>query len=50
MGHQTVGPDAEQHTHQAPDHAGHPDHAAQFRERFWLSLALSVPVVAPRAS
>jgi P-type Cu2+ transporter len=44
----------EQHTghgqrggHQAPGgHAGHGDHAAQFRDRFWLSLALTVPVVA----
>src|SRR5436190_23661230 len=27
-------------------HAGHGDHAAQFRDRFWLSLALTVPVVA----
>jgi hypothetical protein len=26
------------------DHHG--DHAAQFRDRFWLSLALTVPVVA----
>jgi Cu2+-exporting ATPase len=26
-------------------HAGHGDHAAQFRDRFWLSVALSVPVV-----
>lgn len=39
-------------TGQRPDHAeagghgGHGDHAAQFRERFWLSLALTVPVVA----
>ena len=24
---------------------GHADHAAQFRDRFWLSLALTVPVV-----
>jgi Cu2+-exporting ATPase len=33
--------------HQAPGgHAGHGDHAAQFRDRFWLSLALTVPVVA----
>jgi P-type Cu2+ transporter len=24
---------------------GHDDHAAQFRDRFWLTLALSVPVV-----
>ena len=31
----------------APAHrAGHADHAAQFRERFWWSLGLSVPVVA----
>jgi P-type Cu2+ transporter len=27
-------------------HAGHGDHAAQFRDRFWWSLALTVPVVA----
>jgi hypothetical protein len=27
-------------------HAGHGDHAAQFRDRFWLCLALTVPVVA----
>ena len=27
-------------------HTDHADHAAQFRERFWWSLALSVPVVA----
>ncbi|MBP2473406.1 Cu2+-exporting ATPase [Crossiella equi] len=26
-------------------HGGHGDHAAQFRDRFWLSLALSVPAV-----
>jgi P-type Cu2+ transporter len=26
-------------------HAGHGDHAAQFRDRFWLSLLLTVPVV-----
>jgi Cu2+-exporting ATPase len=32
----------DQHT----DHGGHGDHAAQFRDRFWLSLALTVPVVA----
>ena len=24
---------------------GHHDHAAMFRRRFWLSLALTVPVV-----
>ena len=27
-------------------HEDHGDHAAQFRDRFWLSLALTVPVVA----
>jgi P-type Cu2+ transporter len=26
-------------------HGGHADHAAMFRSRFWLTLALSVPVV-----
>ncbi len=26
-------------------HAGHGDYAAQFRDRFWLSLGLAVPVV-----
>jgi P-type Cu2+ transporter len=26
-------------------HGGHGDHAAQFRDRFWLSLALTIPVV-----
>jgi P-type Cu2+ transporter len=38
----------DQHTGhgQRGGHAGHGDHAAQFRDRFWLSLALTVPVVA----
>lgn len=26
-------------------HGGHGDHAAQFRDRFWLTLVLAVPVV-----
>jgi P-type Cu2+ transporter len=26
-------------------HGGHGDHAAQFRDRFWLSLALTIPVI-----
>ncbi len=26
-------------------HGGHGDHAAQFKDRFWISLGLSVPVV-----
>ena len=37
------------HGHAAHDqhagHGGHGDHAAQFRDRFWLSLALTIPVV-----
>ena len=43
----------EHHGHAGPpghgEHAGqggHGDHAARFRDRFWWSLALSVPVVA----
>ncbi|WP_410784773.1 heavy metal translocating P-type ATPase [Kribbella sp. C-35] len=27
------------------EHGGHGDHAAQFKDRFWISLALAVPVV-----
>src|SRR5690349_12773908 len=27
------------------DHAGHGDHVAQFRRRFWIMLVLAVPVV-----
>ncbi|HYU56552.1 MAG TPA: heavy metal translocating P-type ATPase, partial [Actinomycetota bacterium] len=26
-------------------HGGHGDHAAMFRDRFWLTLALTIPVV-----
>jgi P-type Cu2+ transporter len=26
-------------------HGGHGDHAAQFRDRFWLSLAVAIPVI-----
>ncbi|SDN02753.1 copper-translocating P-type ATPase [Allokutzneria albata] len=33
-----------QHGHHG-GHGGHADHAAVFRDKFWLSLALSVPVV-----
>jgi P-type Cu2+ transporter len=43
-GHDQHGHD--QHGHdQHAGHAGHGDHAAQFRDRFWLSLALTVPVI-----
>ena len=31
--------------HEHGGHAGHGDHAAQFKDRFWISLALAVPVV-----
>ncbi|WP_225752770.1 copper-translocating P-type ATPase [Actinotalea sp. Marseille-Q4924] len=31
--------------HAGHGNAGHGDHAAQFRERFWVSLVLAVPVV-----
>jgi Cu2+-exporting ATPase len=34
------------HTDQHGGHGGRDDHVAQFRDRFWLSLALTVPVVA----
>jgi len=33
----------EQHEHGG--HVGHGDHAAQFKDRFWISLALAAPVV-----
>ncbi|MEX0705651.1 MAG: hypothetical protein WD041_03445, partial [Nitriliruptoraceae bacterium] len=29
----------------ATRHAGHGDHAAMFRDRFWVTAALSIPVV-----
>jgi Cu2+-exporting ATPase len=31
-------------------HAGHGDHAAVFRDRFWVSLALAVPGPASASS
>jgi P-type Cu2+ transporter len=37
---------AHQHGTDREQHGGHGDHAAQFRRRFWLSLALTVPIVA----
>jgi Cu2+-exporting ATPase len=37
---------AEGHANAAGHHGGHGDHVAQFRDRFWWSLVLSVPVVA----
>ncbi|MEV0798694.1 copper-translocating P-type ATPase [Kribbella sp. NPDC050281] len=40
------GAHAEPAEHAGPSgHAGHADHAAQFKDRFWISLALAVPVV-----
>ncbi|MGO1048713.1 copper-translocating P-type ATPase [Crossiella sp. CA198] len=48
-GHQHTdgGHSAAGHAHGAHGHGhgGHGDHAAQFRDRFWLSLLLSVPAV-----
>src|SRR5215217_505615 len=35
----------DEHGGHGTGHGGHGDHAAQFRDRFWLSLALTVPVV-----
>lgn len=36
-----------QHAHGAhAGHAGHSDHVAMFRQRFWISLILTVPVLA----
>jgi P-type Cu2+ transporter len=36
--------DPHHQTHDRPDH-GHGDHAAMFRDRFWLTLLLALPVV-----
>jgi P-type Cu2+ transporter len=46
-GHATAEPQRGGHDQHAghAGHAGHGDHAAQFRDRFWLSLALTVPVI-----
>ncbi|GAA2780706.1 copper-translocating P-type ATPase [Crossiella cryophila] len=51
-GHDTAGGPGGHSAHAAHSahgdhsaHSGHGDHAAQFRDRFWLSLALSVPAV-----
>ena len=46
MQQHTVGRNAGPQAHHGEAHDGHADHAAQFRERFWWSLALSIPVVA----
>jgi P-type Cu2+ transporter len=55
--HETDGPDAHRHgsvmtaspTHEASSHAGHDKHAGHtpgmFRDRFWLSLLLTLPVL-----
>jgi Cu2+-exporting ATPase len=39
------GTHAEQHAGGHTGHGGHGDHAAQFRDRFWWSLLLALPVV-----
>jgi Cu2+-exporting ATPase len=33
------------HGHGGHGHGGHGDHAAMFRDRFWITLALTIPVV-----
>lgn len=44
--HQHVGHESMPHAgHDHMGHGGHGDHAAQFRDRFWWSLVLAVPVV-----
>ncbi|MPZ53996.1 MAG: copper-translocating P-type ATPase [Acidimicrobiia bacterium] len=35
----------EDHEHGHHGHGGHGDHTAQFRDRFWLTLILSLPVI-----
>ncbi|MFO7779143.1 MAG: heavy metal translocating P-type ATPase [Nitriliruptoraceae bacterium] len=35
----------DQDGHEHAEHGGHADHAAQFRDRFWWTLVLTVPVV-----
>jgi Cu2+-exporting ATPase len=47
-GHGELGHAAEheaRHDHGHDMHAGHGDHAAMFRRRFWVNLALLIPVV-----
>jgi P-type Cu2+ transporter len=46
--HEAVGTVAHEHHASNGQHhgGGHGDHAAQFRDRFWISLALAIPVVA----
>ena len=46
-GHGSSGDDADHAGHGANGgHGGHADHAAMFRDKFWLTLALTVPIVA----
>lgn len=40
------GASHESHGHGTRGHGSHGDHAAQFKDRFWWSLVLAVPVVA----
>ena len=48
-GHPALGHEAERGSHPHGEHGGHGDHAhhdpAQFRDRFWVTLALTIPVV-----
>src|SRR5205823_7018211 len=45
-GHEMHGEQARHDGHGGhAGHGGHGNHAAQFKDRFWISLALAVPVV-----
>lgn len=43
--HQAPETGSDAHEHHAHGHEGHGDHAAMFRDRFWLSAALTIPVI-----
>jgi Cu2+-exporting ATPase len=43
----TIGEHAPEHAHGAhADQGGHADHASMFRRRFWVTLVLTIPIVA----
>ncbi|MFP4311340.1 MAG: heavy metal translocating P-type ATPase [Nitriliruptoraceae bacterium] len=44
-GRQQAGRDRRDEPDGQQDHAGHQDHGAVFRDRFWVTLALSIPIV-----
>ena len=44
-GHTHHDEHSEGHHHEHSEHSGHGDHVAQFRQLFWIMLALAIPVV-----